>query len=321
MTINNQFIPKVLTLYLEISQYPILSKAIRQEMRKELFSRGIISPSAFEKEVYQKALESQKHEGLTNPYGEESAKDWNERVNFIREHHTDFYFAYNLPHSLFEQIVQDLISRRAPDQEVRLSFNPELAPWDVLFLEGERYESLPPDELAQVYHHLREIKAVLIKAMISGHLHFVRLAREVFTMADLRSVREHRLGRGKIGGKAAGMLLAWKLLQKHGADYGVDPDSISIPTSSPTTRPSTGGTPRPSFQRASWLNCATCWTRSARRRSFSARPACWKTALIRRLPASTTASSSPTRARWRKTWKPPSAPSSGFTPAPSARTP
>ncbi len=231
MEINNQFIPKVLTLYLEISQYPILSKAIRQEMRKELYARGIISPSTFEKEVYQKALESQKREGLSNPFGEESAKDWNERVSFIREHHTDFYFAYNLPHSLFENIVQNIISTRVPDQEVRLSFNPELAPWDVLFMEGERYESLPDAEQARVIHHLREIKAVLIKAMISDHLLFVRLAREVFSMDDLRMVRERRIGRGKIGGKAAGMLLAWKLLKQHGAEHGLDPDMITIPQS------------------------------------------------------------------------------------------
>ncbi len=231
MDIKDQFIPKVLTLYLEISQYPVLSKAIRQEMRKELFSRGIISPSAFEKEVYQKALESQKREGLVDPYGEESAKDWNDRVNFIREHHTDFYFAYNLPHSLLEQIVQRLIAKRDPQQQVRLSFNPELAPWDVLFMEGERYERLPPEELAQVQHHLREIKAVLIKAMISDHLHFVRLAREVFTMNDLKTIRERRIGRGKIGGKAAGMLLAWKLLHRDAAEYGLDPAAISIPSS------------------------------------------------------------------------------------------
>ncbi len=231
MEIRDIPMPKVLKLYLEISQYPILSKTIRERMREELFSRGIISREAFEQEVYQKAIQSQKREGLSDPFVEESPRDWNERVNTIRDYLTDFYFAYNLPHSLFERIVQSLLAKRTPNREIRLSFNPEIAPWDVLFSQGEHYESLPPEERTQVKHHLREIKAVLIKAMISDHLHFVRLAREAFTIRDLKNIRQCRIGRGKIGGKAAGMLLAWKLLIQHAAECGIDPDIISIPDS------------------------------------------------------------------------------------------
>ncbi|MFC1959880.1 hypothetical protein ACFLYO_04140, partial [Chloroflexota bacterium] len=220
MDINDQFMPKVIRLYLEISQYPILSRTIRSQMREEMFKRGVIDPEAFEKEVYQKAIQSQKREGLQNPFVEETPREWNIRVNTVRDYLSDFYFAYNLPHALFEQTVQDIIMRRT-DREVQLSFNPEIAPWDVLFSEGARYESLPADELIKVKHHLREIKVVLIKAMISDHMQFTRLARDVFTMDDLSLIRERRIGRGKIGGKAAGMLLAWKLLQKEAGACGI----------------------------------------------------------------------------------------------------
>jgi hypothetical protein len=78
---------------------------------------------------------------------------------------------------------------------------------------------------------LREIIVVLIKAMVSDHLGFVGVAKEVFTISDLKMISERRLGRGKIGGKAAGMLLAWKLLQRAGAQSGIDPARISIPDS------------------------------------------------------------------------------------------
>ena len=37
-------IPKVLQIYLQISQYPILGHRIRERMRTELFARGIITP-------------------------------------------------------------------------------------------------------------------------------------------------------------------------------------------------------------------------------------------------------------------------------------
>jgi len=39
--------PKVLTIYLELSQYPILASKVREHMRQELFKRGVITPEAF----------------------------------------------------------------------------------------------------------------------------------------------------------------------------------------------------------------------------------------------------------------------------------
>jgi len=233
MEVSDKFIPKVLKLYLEISLYPVLSHTIRERMREELFSRGIISADDFEREVYQKAIESQKREGLLDPLVEEPAADWNKRVRYIRAHLTDFYFAYNLPYGLFERILREVLEKRVPqrDRETRLSFNPEIAPWDVLFSEGERFEAMPPAERSKVRHHLREIIVVLIKAMISDHLNFVGLAKETFTIADLKAIRDRRLGRGKIGGKAAGMLLAWKLLQQAGQTAGLNPALITIPDS------------------------------------------------------------------------------------------
>ncbi len=230
---NNEYhpMPKVLQLYLVISQYPVLSRTIRTRMREELFTRGIITETAFEREVVQKSIESQKREGLVNPLFQESPQDWDKRVRYIRAHLTDFYFAYNLPYALFEQILSSALQTRQPDREIRLTFNPEIAPWDMLFAEGEHYSRMPPDERAQVQHHLREIIVVLLKGMISDHLALVGMAKEVFTIDDLKDIRERRIGRGKIGGKAAGMLLAWKLLQQAGEASGLDPAMITIPDS------------------------------------------------------------------------------------------
>jgi hypothetical protein len=212
-TIDPHRMPKVLALYLKITQYPILARRIRERMRQELFSRGIISPRVFEEEVREKAVLSQRREGLYDPLVQEAPEIWEERLRWIREHLTDFYFAYNLPHELFEDIVQEIISERAPQPEgLILPFNPEIAPWDLLFAQGEEFESYPPERRAKVRHHLQEIIVVLIKAMISDQLSFVGIAKEWFTIADLKEIRRRRIGRGKIGGKAAGLMLAWKIL-------------------------------------------------------------------------------------------------------------
>jgi hypothetical protein len=221
MSIDPNNMPKVFQLYLELSQYPILAKLIRQRMREEIFARGIVSHQVFEQEVRDKAIQSQQVEGLSDPLTQEPPHIWQERQDRIRDHLTDFYFAYNLPHDLFRQLVREVVSQRAPNRQVFLTFNPELAPWDVLFAQGEAFESYPPSRRKEVEHHLRQVIVVIIKAMISDQLSFVRVAREYFTVHDLNWIRHHRIGRGKIGGKAAGMLLAQKILEKKGEERGI----------------------------------------------------------------------------------------------------
>lgn len=232
MTFTSQLPPKVLELVLELKQYPILARQIRERMRQELFERGIISLADFEREVREKAVASQRREGLTDPMVEEPMDMWQQRQAIVRDDLTDFYFAHNLPHWRFEEIVQETLKRRVPDREVVLTFNPELAPWSMLFALGQEYESYPPEKLAQVRHHLQEIIVVLTKGMISDQLNFVALAREFLTVADLAEIYRRRIGRGKIGGKAGGMMLAWKILQRAEVATGFDLDQlVTIPDS------------------------------------------------------------------------------------------
>ncbi len=207
-------IPEVLELYLQLSQYPILAHRIRDRMRRELFRRGVIGREAFEEEAKQKAVVSQRREGLRDPVAQESMDVWKERLEQIRDHLTDFYFAYNLPHTLFEEIVRDVLAEGAPVPPASLSFNPELAPQSMLLAQAKEYAALPTDEQQEILHHLKEITVVLTKSMVSDQMAFVGLARDFFEPADFEEIAERRIGRGKIGGKAAGMMLAWKMLQR-----------------------------------------------------------------------------------------------------------
>lgn len=226
---------KVIGIHLELARYPISARKIRELMRQELFSKGIIGVERFEAEVKAKAVQSQRVEGVADPFFEEPAHVWNERLAFVRDQLTDFYFAYNLPHDVLEEIIQSVLSGGSARAELGLTFNPELAPWDLLFAQGEEYESLPAAEQARVQHHLREIIVVLIKGMISDQLEFVGVAKELFTIRDLKEIRRRRFGRGRIGGKAAGILLARKVLQLAHPDDEMDvrghvkiPDSYFI---------------------------------------------------------------------------------------------
>ena len=225
-------IPKALELYLQISQYPILGHRIRERMREELFARGVITQEQFEQEAKEKAILSQRREGLSDPFFQESAEVWQERLAQIRDHLTDFYFAYNLPHVLLDEIVRAVLAERALDEEAALPFNPELAPWPVLLAQAKKYTALPPAERARVRHHLAEVTVVLIRRMISDQMAFVTLAKEFLDAEDFAVIDERRVGEGKIGGKAAGMMLAWKILQQEDPADQVDlRECVVIPDS------------------------------------------------------------------------------------------
>jgi len=202
---------RVLTIYLALNQYPILAGRIRARMRRDLFERGIIAPEKFESEVRQKSIESQTREGLSNPYAEESIEIWEMRLARVRDSLTDFYFAYNFPYESFEKIAREIIGERGAPPDM-VTFNPELAPQDMLFDQAEMIEKMPRGDRQQLEARLQEIKVVLIRTMISDQLAYLNIARKWFTVNDLREIHRRKVGYGKIGGKSAGMMLAHRIL-------------------------------------------------------------------------------------------------------------
>jgi hypothetical protein len=218
-------------IYIKLAQYPILCDRIRLRMREELFRRGITNKHDFEQEVKTLAIESQRREGLDNPTEQEDEISWQRRLETIRDLHTDNYFANNLGSTLLEQLIGEVLNNQDKGpQAIELTFNPEIAPWAMLFEQGEIYDALPPPELEKVKHHLEEIKVVLIKRLLSDQLPFIRVAKQVFSIKDLNWIYERLIGSGKIGGKSGGMLLAWHILERANQDFGPDlSNHVTIP--------------------------------------------------------------------------------------------
>ena len=208
---------KILDIYLLIAQYPMLASNIRRRMRDELFRRGIITPLQFDAEVKEKAILSQQREGIYNGPATESAEKWDLRWSRVRRTLTDFYFAYNLPIEILHHILDELLTPQVDGKSIlpdhSLPFNPELAPLEMVLRQAERYEALPADERNAVDHHLQELRVVLLKSLVSDQLAFLHIARRWFTARDFNMILERRIGTGKIGGKSAGLLLAYKILE------------------------------------------------------------------------------------------------------------
>jgi hypothetical protein len=204
-------------VYLALSQYPVLAERIRARMRRELIERGILSPQQFEAEVRASAILSQEREGVQDPFGDEPAEVWEYRLSRIREQLTDQTFSRFLSFELFEQLVWEVLSERGVQiQQLSLSMNPELAPLEMVFQQALSIETLPPKERTPLEARLKESKVVLIRTMISDQLRYINVAKEWFTVNDLLEIRKRKVGTGRIGGKAAGMLLAMRILEEAG---------------------------------------------------------------------------------------------------------
>jgi len=204
---------RLMSITLALGQYPILASRMRSHMRHELFNRGIINKREFEARVRKQAIQSQEREGLMNPVGEEPAEIWEERHARIRDQLTDLIFSQHLPFDHFQTIVTDVLNERGiQNANPTLTFNPEQAPQELIFEHAWSILRLPKEERKKYEHHLEESKVVLIRTMISDQLPYVNIAKRWFTIPDLAEIRARKFGAGRIGGKAAGMLLAHRIL-------------------------------------------------------------------------------------------------------------
>ncbi len=207
---------KLLRTTLTLMQYPVLAARIRAHMREELFARGVVDPKAFEARVRENAIQSQKLEGVKNPYGDETSDLWEARKSIIRDHLTDLLFSRHLSFELLEKMIRDTLAERGiSSTEMLLAINPELAPLDLVFEQALTIEKLPEEERAHYSARLEESKVVLIRTLISDQLRYINIAKEWLSISDLSEVRRRKIGAGRVGGKSAGLILAQHILRNN----------------------------------------------------------------------------------------------------------
>lgn len=96
-----------------------------------------------------------------------------------------------------------------------------IAPWESVYQKLLYYSNSPsgfdetdPEQLA--------LKLEMNRMLIGQHPIFSQLANRYFTLNDLFQIRNRLIGAGRIGGKAAGMLLARRILLASKKESGVD---------------------------------------------------------------------------------------------------
>ncbi len=230
MTLPQSGSDRYYSIYLALSQYPILSTRIRELMRQDLYLKNVISPSALNAEAVQNAIQSQEREGIRDPLSEEDSETWEQRKTAMLSQLTDTYFAKFCGLEQLTKLIQTALNERGVQvPEITIEFNPETAPAELLFNQGMMIEKMPAETRAPHEARLHEIKVVLIRSLISDQLPYINIAKDWFTVSDLAEIRQHKLGRGRIGGKAAGMLLAARILKEKASPRLLE--SLQTPTS------------------------------------------------------------------------------------------
>ena len=84
----------LLSIQATLSQYPILTEKIENEMYSRLVSDGYITVSAFKEKVRDFALLTQKREGLENPFAQEPPLIWEKRLERVQSMMVQQEFAH-----------------------------------------------------------------------------------------------------------------------------------------------------------------------------------------------------------------------------------
>jgi pyruvate,water dikinase len=88
------------------------------------------------------------------------------------------------------------------------------APWESVYHKLAQYREAPRT-LPETAPEIAALKQEFVRMMIGGHPEFRRLAEGCFGLDDLFRIRDRLIGSGRIGGKAAGMLLARRILAQY----------------------------------------------------------------------------------------------------------
>ena len=123
-----------------------------------------------------------------------------------------------LPHMVTERSWQPVfqsseaaaVSATARKQPLR-SMESSIAPWDSVYNKLVQYRETHKDS-QQITPEVLALKEEFSRMLIGNHPEFNRLADSYFALEDLYSIRDRMIGSGRIGGKAAGMLLARRIL-------------------------------------------------------------------------------------------------------------
>jgi pyruvate,water dikinase len=126
-----------------------------------------------------------------------------------------------LPHLISEEAWSPVFSSGDAAEVATLASRKPLgvrasvsAPWESVYAKLAQYREAGR-ALPETTPEVAALKQEFVRMMIGGRPEFRRLAEQYFSLDDLFRIRDRLIGSGRIGGKAAGMLLARRILAQY----------------------------------------------------------------------------------------------------------
>ncbi len=193
---------KTYRLYKKINQYPNLIGLIRTTFMEILEQKGIITRTKLQERV----LEELAKDGMAD--NEANRQEYLEAL-------IDYYFATHLTPAEIESYI-NLARKRDKAQTLSKLVNQDQATSLQIFSALEEFCEIPKGEVYISREEAEGIRVALITRFISSQLPFISLSKNHITIRDFYDLLKHTLWSrkrpGKLGGKAAGMILAHKIL-------------------------------------------------------------------------------------------------------------
>jgi hypothetical protein len=193
---------KTYRLFRKMNQYPNLMGLMYSIFMEVLEKRGMIT----REKLYQQALEALKADGFPD-------------TEINRQEYVEGLIGYYSASSLSDHEIENYINlarKKDKSQELSLVVNQEQATSLEIYNALREFCEIPKGEVYISQEEAEGIRVALIKHYISNQLPFIGLAKNHITIRDIENILEHclwsRRNPGKLGGKAAGMILAQKIL-------------------------------------------------------------------------------------------------------------
>jgi hypothetical protein len=183
-------------------QYPELMGGMRNIFTEVMDQKGIIR----REELFQQTLEAMKADGV--PDTESNRQDYMEAL-------IDFYFANHFSPSEIENYI-NLARKKDKARTLGMMVNDDHATSLQIYGALREFCKIPKGEVFISREEAEGTRVALINHFISNHLPFISIAKNYVTIRDIDSLLQRSLWSrkrtGKLGGKAAGIILAEKIL-------------------------------------------------------------------------------------------------------------
>jgi len=183
-------------------QYPELMGLMRNIFTEVMEQKGITR----REELFRQALEEMKADGV--PDTESNRQDYTEAL-------IDFYFASNFSPPEIENYI-NLARKRDKARTLGTVVNNDQATSMQIYRALREFCDIPKGEVFISREEAEGTRVALINHFISNHLPYISIAKNYVTIRDTDSLLQRSLWSrkrtGKLGGKAAGIILAEKIL-------------------------------------------------------------------------------------------------------------